>query len=395
VVFLTLVLEEEVALRPYEPPEGTTTADNSGSGAAEAPPPVPSCFLVKQLIKCTFIDVSPDAARLSLDLLFHPLKEKIVAVEPTTTYAEVLQVLTPVLTPHYSFVSIDPAIDSHVGSADKLVVRVKPLAFLSVGFGERRVSVTLPRHSPLSDIIRLINEQGVLTTNDQRISCRTMKRNEQDFTRPLSSILPGASHPCWTTKDPVEIDLVSSFKLIVEIEVPWEGPKPPVQGIDNKQPRASMVIYAEHSDSLDTIAKQVAHNLATYHGYVAFAEIPAVNSDWIDLNKIRHFQGPYRHLQDFNLPSDGTGRILAFRARSGFQFFVKTIMGKTITLEATDSGRTTILHVKKMIEAKEHYSTADMRLIYSGKQLEDGRTLADYRIAHEATLHLIQQMRGD
>jgi ubiquitin len=114
----------------------------------------------------------------------------------------------------------------------------------------------------------------------------------------------------------------------------------------------------------------------------------------------RHLDDDNATRQECKIPHDATLHLMLRKIRSGpgdaakcgGQFFVKTLTGKTLTLDAEPTD--TVLTLKKKIQAKEGIPPEQIRLIFNGDQLEDDRTRQDYNVQREATMHMVLRLRG-
>lgn len=96
-------------------------------------------------------------------------------------------------------------------------------------------------------------------------------------------------------------------------------------------------------------------------------------------------------LDDYDVGDDSTLHLV-LRLRGGMQLFVKTLTGKTVSIEVEEGE--SIEDVKAKISEKEGIPPEQQRLIFGGQQLQDSKTLDDYDVGDDSTLHLVLRLRG-
>ena len=167
--------------------------------------------------------------------------------------------------------------------------------------------------------------------------------------------------------------------------------------------------YVDHQDQgIERQVQDLRVAVLTGSAFTALAgnspsalAVATINQHMLLLDRLRVMEQTIQH-QNLTVSTQNSTivhlvrRVQALERRAGLrggtQIFVKTLNGKTITLDIDQYDSTDI--VKAKIEDKTNIPPYHQRLIYQGKQLENGRCIMDYNIQKDNTLHLVLTLRG-
>ena len=155
----------------------------------------------------------------------------------------------------------------------------------------------------------------------------------------------------------------------------------------NKESKDS--IYIKYPDSKIKIIKTDFCNT----GYELIKQINPYNFDKLNLKHGLLYKNKYIPLSDLLVSSEiKNGDIIELIDRKTFPIHIKTLTGKTVDINVAPFDN--IEYIKSLYQDKEGVPPDQQRLIYNGVMLKDNKTIFDYKIEKESTLHLVLKLRG-
>ena len=155
----------------------------------------------------------------------------------------------------------------------------------------------------------------------------------------------------------------------------------------NKESKDS--IYIKYPDSKIKIIKTDFCNT----GYELIKQINPYNFDKLNLKHGLLYKNKYIPLSDLLVSSEiKNGDLIELIDRKTFPIHIKTLTGKTVDINVAPFDN--IEYIKSLYQDKEGVPPDQQRLIYNGVMLKDNKTIFDYKIEKESTLHLVLKLRG-
>ena len=155
----------------------------------------------------------------------------------------------------------------------------------------------------------------------------------------------------------------------------------------NKESKDS--IYIKYPDSKIKIIKTDFCNT----GYELIKQINPYNFDKLNLKHGLLYKNKYISLSDLLVSFEiKNGDLIELIDRKTFPIHIKTLTGKTVDINVAPFDN--IEYIKSLYQDKEGVPPDQQRLIYNGVMLKDNKTIFDYKIEKESTLHLVLKLRG-